>query len=300
MRNAIWLVALLIAAPCASAGPCSLTRIATLDVNFDEAGGAYVPMTISGQKINMLIDTGGIFSMLSEQSVKMLGLTEASVFSPHETMFGGKLVDKYVQARDINLGGLKADRMPMQVVPDSFMAIGIGGILAPNVLRHYDVDFDFASGKFNLFSQEHCEGKVVYWTKDPYASLEVSVDAAGQLKIPIQLDGKEVEARIDTGSSRSMISLELARMLFLTSDNDPKLTRVRVGEHGSWFRYPFRELAFQGVKITDPDIFLIPASESRLPPEAPKFILGMNTLRQLHLYIAYKEKKLYVTSASAR
>jgi hypothetical protein len=31
----------------------------------------------------------------------------------------------------------------------------------------------------------------------------------------------------------------------------------------------------------------------------PTIILGMGILRQLHLYIAYREKNLYVTPASA-
>jgi hypothetical protein len=31
----------------------------------------------------------------------------------------------------------------------------------------------------------------------------------------------------------------------------------------------------------------------------PKMILGMGVLRQLHLFIAYKERNIYVTAASA-
>ncbi len=30
----------------------------------------------------------------------------------------------------------------------------------------------------------------------------------------------------------------------------------------------------------------------------PDMILGMSTMRQMHVYIAYKERKLYITAAS--
>ena len=30
----------------------------------------------------------------------------------------------------------------------------------------------------------------------------------------------------------------------------------------------------------------------------PDMILGMNTLSQMHVYIAYKERKLYITAAN--
>jgi hypothetical protein len=35
------------------------------------------------------------------------------------------------------------------------------------------------------------------------------------------------------------------------------------------------------------------------PPHLPALLLGMAELRQLHLYIAYGEKTLYVTAADA-
>jgi hypothetical protein len=40
-------------------------------------------------------------------------------------------------------------------------------------------------------------------------------------------------------------------------------------------------------------------SVSHLFDSETKLILGMGILRQLHIYIAYREKKLYVTAASA-
>lgn len=275
---------------------CHLTRAAAFDLGIDSAGGAYVPITISGQSVNLLIDTGGIFTMLTEQSVQKLGLKKANTFGSGEEMFGGKKIQFYVVANDVNLGGLKADHVPMQVLPDGFLPGEIGGTLAPNILRHYDVDFDFANAKINLFLQDHCAGKVVYWTAAPAAQIDIGIDQEGHIDVPVVIDGRNFKAAIDTGSSRSIMSLELARQLFDIGADDPKLAPVKGDVRA--FRYPFSTLTLQDITVHNPDIVLIPDAVSHLPSDG-RIILGMGILRQLHVYIAYREKKVYATAASA-
>jgi len=278
---------------------CHLVRMAAFDMNIDSAGGANVPITIAGQNVNMLIDTGGIFTMLTEQSVQSLGLKKLNTFGSGEEMLGGKKIVYYVETNDVNLGGLKADRLPMQVLPDGFLPSEIGGIIAPNILRHYDVDFDFANAKFNLFSPDHCEGKVVYWTTVAVAQIPIGIDQNGHIDVTVQIDGKNVKATLDTGSSRSLMSLELAKLLFDFADKDPKLSPAKGGSKFPGFHYPFGRLTLNDVTVENPDIVLVSDSVSHLFDSETKLILGMGILRQLHIYIAYREKKLYVTAASA-
>ena len=66
-------------------------------------------------------------------------------------------------------------------------------------------------------------------------------------------------------------------------------------------RYPFKMLTLQGVTVNNPDIILVPDDKSKIMGgyRQPKLILSMGILRQLHLFIAYKEHNIYVTSASA-
>jgi len=271
--------------------------MAAFDIDINSAGGVSVPITISGQSVSLLVDTGAIFSMLTEETVQRLGLKKFNTFGSGETMFGGKKIVYYVDTSDVNLGGLKAEHMPMQVLPEGTVPNDIGGILGPNIMRHYDVYFDFASAKFNLFSQEHCEGKVVYWTTTSAAAINIGIDQEGHIVVPVVVDGREIKATIDTGASRSVLSLEFAESVFGIDATDPKLTALK----GRWhaLHYPFAALTLQGITVQNPDFELVSDAESHLPDASPKLILGMGILRQLHLYIAYKEKKLYVTAASA-
>jgi predicted aspartyl protease len=289
---------LFLASPAVADDSCRLVRMATFDIDINSAGGVSVPITISGQSVNLLVDTGAIFSMLTEQTVARLGLQKLNTFGSYETMFGGKKVVFYVETKDVNLGGLKADHMPMQVLPEGVTPDDVGGLLGPNIMRHYDVDFDFANAKFNFFSPEHCAGKVVYWTTTPPAAIRIGIDQVGHIVVPVVIDGHEIYAAIDTGASRSVLSLELARQLFDIAGTDPKLTPVMKSRWKA-LHYPFAALTLQGVTVRNPDFELISEADSHLPDGAPKLILGMGILRQLHLYIAYKEKTLYVTPASA-
>jgi predicted aspartyl protease len=299
MRQIIALAALcLFAVPASADEPCRLIQMAALDMTIDSGGGVDVPMSISGQTVNMLIDTGGIFTMLTEASVQRLGLAKLPVFESQIRMFGGKQIKAYTEARDVNLGGLKAAQLPMQIIPDGLMPLELGGTIAPNIISHYDADFDFANARFRLFSPDHCEGKVVYWTSDPAARISIAVNPEGQIQVPVQIDGHDIEALIDTGSSRSVMSLEAARRVFGIDEKDPKLAPAPAFS-GRAFHYPFARLTFQDIVVENPDLILVPDSVSHLTAGVPKLILGMGILRQLHMYIAYKEKKLYATAASA-
>jgi predicted aspartyl protease len=299
MRRLVGAVALLLAAatPVLADDTCHLIRITSLDMNIDEEGGTYVPMTIGGQSVNLLIDTGGIDSMLTRTAVNTLGLHPTSLDGRYVVLFGGQRIDHYALALNIVFGGLTAPSMRFLVMPDGLPA-ELSGTLAPDILRAYDDDFDFANAKFSLFSPDHCPGRVVYWTQGDYAQIGFATDRVGHISFPVLLDGKEIRTDMDTGSSRSILSLEQAEDLFGFDEKSAALTALPGRGSSHSYKYPFKTLIFGGVTVTNPDIILVSDAQSRLPG-GRHFILGMGILRQLHMYIAYHEEKLYVTAASA-
>jgi predicted aspartyl protease len=284
---------------------CQLVRITSLGMQTDEAGGVYVPMTIAGENANLLIDTGGIVSMLTQSTVKSLSLSTEAVEGVRIVMFGGTPITRYTTAHDIDFGGLKAAHMDFLIVPDGRLPPELNGTLAPDILRAYDDDFDFANAKFTLFSQDHCAGNLAYWTHDPHAEIPFRVDSAGHINFPVTLDGKDVRATLDTGASRSVLGLEAAEDTFSFDEKNASLKVLGTTRSGHSYKFPFNTLLFGeagavlgSVTVINPDLILVSRSDSRLPG-SPDLILGMGVLRQLHLYIDYKEKKLYVTAASA-
>ena len=298
MRKAI-LMAISLAAVLSTSGAaladgekCSLGRYGTLPITIDDAGGVTVPMKVEDQEQNMLIDTGGVFSMLADAAAARLNLRPQMIWGASLTMLGGKTLDHYVVAHSMEIAGARVRDRKFVLIPNDFLPPGVDGILGPDILQVFDVDFDFAASKVGLFSRDHCEGKVVYWTHDPHAQIPFKLDEGRHIKIDLQLDGQEVPAILDTGSSRSLMSLDTAVDLFKI---DPA---VLSKNHN---HYPFKMLTLEGVTVNNPDIILVPNDKSQVMGgyRQTNLILGMGILRQLHLYIAYKEHTIYATAASA-
>ncbi len=297
-------LAAMIATPVLAADePCRLVRVAQVDMSIDASGRVNVPMSVGGQTLNMLIDTGGVNSLLTTAAATALSLHPQYIRSDLRIMnFGGYRIDQFVEAHDVLFGGLGAARMTFLVAPpDLHVGADVQGILGPEVLRAYDDDFDFANGKFRLFQRDSCDGSVVYWTSDPSAAIPFEQDEVGHINLDVTLDGKEVRATVDTGAYRTVMDLETAEDLFGFDDHDPALKPLRRTVNGFTYKYPFKSMTFGGeggVAVSNPDIELMSRDDIRTP-RAPHMLLGIGVLRQLHLYISYRRRTMFVTGASA-
>jgi predicted aspartyl protease len=278
---------------------CTLFQAASLDMNIDSVGRITVPMTLNGREQRMLIDTGGYVSSIMAQTAQSLGLKLKSMAGLNVTMFNGDTVAHYATVDTLKLGNLEARRRDFLVFPESHSIEGTDGTIAPDLLSAYDVEFDFANAKINLYSQDHCRGQVVYWTQEPAAKIPMKTDDAHHMLVPVQLDGESLQAFVDTGAWRTTLVLEQAQHLFGRNvDSGLKPDPAARGE----YTYPFKSLTLEGLAVSNPDVVLISKHDAKLLSEdwnLPQLILGMGILRRLHLYVAYREKMLYATAASA-
>src|SRR5580692_7717073 len=96
--------AVLGAGAASAAETCVLHQLIKLNMTTIPDGRVSVPMTVGGQGLNMLVDTGGLFSMLTPATVKTLDLRPQFLAAAHITQYGGLAVDHYVVAHDISLG----------------------------------------------------------------------------------------------------------------------------------------------------------------------------------------------------
>ncbi|MDE2182019.1 MAG: aspartyl protease family protein [Alphaproteobacteria bacterium] len=272
---------------------CKLERYASLPIAIESAGRVTVPVSLQGEEVNLLVDTGGVFSMISRRVVDRLKLHPQMIYMQSLQMFGGRTLDHFVTVPEIKIGAMVGKNRDFVVIPDDYLASDDDGILATDILAAMDVDFDMAGGKVALFSHDHCEGKVVYWTHDPYAAVPFKLDDERHMKIDVTLDGKDVPAFIDTGSFDSAMSLETAADIF---GLDVAALKKNDGRHA------FKLLSFDGVAVANPNINLIPDEESKIMGGygQPKLLIGMGILRQLHFYIAFRERVMYVTPADAK
>jgi len=330
-RLRLWTaVALLAAVPGIGYGAQCGTLKQAASINLIPAlnGVQMVPVIINGTQKNLLLSTAGGISALSARTVAAFGL------HPVSTARGGRLLDRagnasnlYVVVASFELGGLQGKNVYFMVSPNQKMgtnaALPIDGVLANDMMDRFDVEMDFANHKLNYFSTDHCDGDVVYWPANATAIVSYSSAKPGaripdsHIRIPVTLDGKEFKALIDTGSPRSTISAATAEYVFHITANTPgavPLGTVANDPNHRILGYEFGNLAFEGVSVSHPRFAVIPDLVGSKDPSnefktgsrvqkvddhiGPEITIGMDVLRELHLYVATREHRLYITPST--
>jgi predicted aspartyl protease len=280
---------------------CQLKRIAALDMTVEHDGRIAVPIAILDRAFLLTVDTGAVYSILSESVASTLQETPRRA-SMRAGFLGDVTLNSYVTVDGLRIGQVDARRFDFMIAPDRLLAT-YDGLLGADIMSQYDVEFDFAHAKFNLMSQDHCPGAVVYWTKSDAGVVPMHLDPNKHVKVEVTLDGKLLNAGIDTGAYKSTMSLAVAKNLFGIDENSPGMKRrdgvsINGGRPEPIYHYPFASLSFGEVSVQHPDIDII-AEPANISNDVP-LIIGINVLRQLHVYIAYKEQALYVTPAEAQ
>lgn len=289
-------LALAIAAPARAqdAQACRLDRFSTLPITTLPDGRFTVPVALNGQVLNFLVDTGGVSATIADEQSAHLGLADMPVNNPLRGV-GGTTLDRFAVVGKFSLGRLEGANIPVWLDPR--LPMGADGTLSPDMMKQYDVEIDFPRGIFGLFSQKHCKGQVVHWTRSGYVVLPMEVVASGHIEVPVTVDGKKFTAVLDTGAQSSIISMSAARALGIT-ERSPELKPIKMSNSRyQAYDYPFKSLDFDGISVSSPRLQIV--SDNFLPSMRIDMIIGISILRRLHLYIAYGEEKLYITPADA-
>ena len=278
---------------------CQLTRYAALPMATQPDGRFAVPVTVMGHDASFLVDTGGVSATMTGQLAKDLEM------NPKPTNrwlngVGGSVLYTFVYAKTFSLGRLTGTEIPVYIDP-RIGGLGLDGTLSPDMMSQFDVDIDFAKSTMSLFAADHCPGQAVYWTKTPFLAVPIQVAAnSGHIRIPVMLDDRPATASIDTGADNTFMSMKVAEEFGIT-EKSPGLKVLRSFGAGGKFKeytYPFKTLDLGGITVKKPRVTIL--SDEMLGGGLGKeMTLGVSFLRQLHLYIAYKERKLYMTPAEA-
>jgi tetratricopeptide (TPR) repeat protein len=278
------------------ADSCALTQLTELPIEGNAIGSPIVKILLDDQPRRVLIDTGGFWSLIDPAS--------ASAYHPQSAEIvgllglGGYRLDRYVVVPSVQLGIAKFFRAGFYLEPSEY-GVGVDATLGANWLQAFDLEIDPVRNVVALFTQKHCEGQVVYWPHTDMAELPIKIDHNQKtITVPVALDGQQIEATIDTGSPETYMSMRLAKSLFDLTEKSPGMIESatstnRFGKTETRYRYQFKSLSIGDVTFNHPMVSLAEMSRG-----GTDLILGMHQLHGLHLYFAYGEKKLYVTSAS--
>lgn len=325
-------IAALAVAGTAHAADCKLQNVASLNATRGPDGLLTIPVSVGSERVNMLLDTGAERGVIDISVTQKMGLTPLKIFSPPPIfnvrgapflsmvqfsqpdfyLADGTQLDHFVKIPTVTLGASQFEAVKFLLARfDAKETPATLGILGNNLLRNFDVEIDPAAAKVNLFSPDHCEGKVVYWAP-AYTDLPIRIGSSGQIAFTMTLDGHDVETLLDTGAAHTTLNLRLAQQLFGIDVKSPAVERVSSENDAPIYRTRFHLLTVGGLAIKNPYIYLAPDQIAQRQMAkamdagfsgsavsgAARLILGMDALSHLHFYIAYKERKIYLTGSA--
>ena len=235
-------------------------------------------------------------------SAGMTGGNAIAIYNAKGTMF-----HSWADARPFTLGSMRTDHL--QFVVTDLPHPGSGGILSAGFFQKYDIDLNFGAHRLNMFAPGHCKGQVLYWRAPGAAKLPFRYQN-GRITVRVTVDGREMDALIDTGSPRSEMQFDDIDSLFYRNSRSAGVTREDDGQYA----YTFGILSFGNVSLRNPHLVLTHSAQMRgayTGPQTgtllrnvdqtairPELTIGTDLLKLLHLYIAFDERMVYVTQGS--
>ena len=257
-----------------------------------------LPMTVNGQQMHFLLDSGGVYTQIGENAANRAGLS-IQTGATEVVNAGGTKSARYAKVDSLSMGGITGKDVYLRISPSEVPG---DGLMALDVLRQSDVEMDFANKKINYFLPDHCRGKVIYWPHGDVALVRISLWGDQWIKVPVTLDGKKFTAVIDTGASRTVMSRQTAKEYFNLTETSPGMEpngNVNDDPRLPSHLYRFASLSLNGVTMKNPRIVIVPDKWNEMSSrmELPEITLGMDLLKNLHLYFAFEERSLYITAA---
>ena len=294
-----------------SAPRCSTSELATLPISYDEVSRPVVTVSLNGKSERLIVDTGGVFSMLTWKTVRDLRMDEHYLNTKAVYMLNGSSAHYFVNANGLGLGAVTVPRFPFVVMPADWTLSDADGTIAPDLFAKYDVEFDFDARNLRLFPAgcgSPPSGQISH-----FVALPIRSDEHALMHVNARVDGTDVDAVIDTGSGQSVLRLDAADAVLGRPVRESERIHTGSGTSLGWdvYRAPFHELRFGQVLVREPELYIMTNKledvrqygalrhywlPNRVEP--PQLIIGMSVLLKLRLFISYKSSILYAAAGT--
>lgn len=259
-------------------------------------------ITIDGQDIPMLVDSGAFHSFLTESTARQLGLKLRYLSRGfHIEGLTGSVEARRTVVKKLKFGGTELNDVEFAVGANEIGA-GIMGILGRNFLDIADTEYDLGHGVVRLsFPNRECNDKVMaYWAGDavvnvvPMAGLGPN-DDDGALVVDARLNKLDVAALMDTGAPRSSVLKSAALRAGISESDlqDPGRTGgAGKGRVNAW-RATFNAFELGGERVSPLRMKVVDVPKG--PNQVWHMILGLDYFLSHRIYVSRKQRKLFIT-----
>jgi hypothetical protein len=277
---------------------CTLKQVGHVPVTFDaKTGEPLVTITAGNQSLTLVVDTEAPFSAITPEAAQRLN---AKLKSMKDVELGLKIGNKEVTSHAI-VKSLAIDRAQITdtdfpVIPPASSPRTNDGDLGMDLLRNFDIEFDFLNGYMNFFAHFDCDRSPVYWT-DNYGDIDLVTNPLNYIVFRTVLNGSEVPTILGTAYRLTAMPRKIASDRFNIRPNVPAVACARDAQSGD----KFAMLEVGGLSIRNPEINsdcnnpLCPTAETLVP----QLGIGINHLKKLRIFLAWKKGKIYFTPGTA-
>ena len=250
MRSLILVVMIVAGCSTGASGPCRLQTVADLPVTLAH-NSIEVKGSVNRSDAWLTIDTGAERTVLATAAVRTFLLAHSQRSRTQLTGVGGTTSDADVYA-DVQLGSADfQQRLAEADIP------GISALVGADMLSDYDVEFDLPHGRFRLWHAPGCGAVDLPWV-GPRSTMAIQVTGRGQLRVPVLVNGKAVNAMLDSGSGVTLLRTDAAQRLGVTAADmaaDPQILVRGIGTGRVSVRlHRFNTLDVGGDRTVAPEI----------------------------------------------
>lgn len=288
----------------AMAAHCTLQTIGTLPVDM-QGLHPIVSAEVNGVKARFLLDTGAFYNLMWRNAATRYRLPITPV--PGSPIYVGNLggtasAAEVATIKSFGFLGLPPSKAQFLVV--NGLSDDPAGLVGENLLKISDVEYDLANGIVRFFNPVECNGQpLAYWAvSTPYTSVRLhDMDMTdNHLAATAIINGRPMTVWLDTGATRSLLSLKAAETVGITPSS-PGVAPLGAGEGmGEMWIAPVESFDLGGERVEHAHL-LIGKFEPHFQSgkmsysEYPRMILGEDFFLSHRIYVAYSQNKIYFT-----
>jgi hypothetical protein len=276
-----------------------------------------VPVQIDGHDVWMALSMATGLPSMSTPAVNLLGLKTSHFNSADlDLSVNGTPIKEKVTPDHLIIGLADFTGWTIYVTPDSGRGVNqfhgkpVVGTLTSRFMQVVDVELNLGKNKMNLFTQTSCKTEPVYWDAE-FTTVRLFRDGTGLMVFPMELDGKLIETSLNTGSRYSRINSAVTNNYFGFNEKSEGIEREITTDGREVLSYRAMGLSAKGLEVNHAKVQLLKGTRNCNPTthretqaiaygtcmNATPFSIGTDLLRELRIYIASKQEKIYFTRA---
>jgi predicted aspartyl protease len=282
------------------AGPCSIERRA--DVPVETAGGLpAVSVILDGKPATLILDSGAERTALTLDALKRLNIKFDFAHQATVQGIGAAMTTMTATIRSFEIGGMALRDRLVPVAPISLPKLPGGqpdGLLGADILSRYDVDLDLPHAMMTLYRARPCPD-----SKPPWSAAYITFRGRlhrNRLLIPIELDGQQLAAVLDTGAGAGVTIGEAAALRIGVTEEalgqDPMFSVGGVARDKAAIHLHRFALVTVGLDIVRNPVLPV----APLPDSAFGALIGMGYLNARHVWLSYPTAQVFVLSVTTR